>query len=87
MNDHCEKDEHMVSFKEVVNLTAPLHDAITALAVSVIKLSSVISLMDDKDAQKEGLEAFDNIDNVVAELERFNDLVLQLSNGKNTDHG
>lgn len=85
MTDQSDPDDRFVSVNEVISLTAPLHDAITALAVSIIKLSSVISLMEDKDAQKEGLEAFDNIDNVVAELERFSDMLLQLTNEEATN--
>lgn len=85
MNEEHDPDDRAITLRDVTALTEPLQSAITALAVSIIKLSSVISVMEDEDAQKEGQEAFDNIDGVIADLEQYENVLNELRHGRKVE--
>ncbi|WP_143494815.1 MULTISPECIES: hypothetical protein [unclassified Pseudomonas] len=85
MNEKHDPDDRAITLRDVTALTEPLQSAITALAVSIIKLSSVISVMEDEDAQKEGQEAFDNIDGVIADLEQYENVLNELRHGRKVE--
>lgn len=79
-------DDRLITVREALMLLEPVQSALSALTVSVIKMSSALSSFAEHDFVKtKGQEAFDNIDVVIREMENFADVANSIS-GRDTDN-